>query len=128
MPDARRTTLIVRGTQAPSRAWDTSNTAANRILFVKALSMLSFALEHRSEDVDRIILDGAATADEFLDLLAGLPKEFLGDVLLIRRDNDSFISTPARAEGSLLYTMTATDLQFYLETLGLVATKAAIAA
>jgi len=90
--------------------------------------MLSFVLDHRSEDVDRIILDGAATADEFLDLLTSLPKEFLGDVLLMRSDNHSFINTAGRADGRLLYAMTATDLKFYLETLGLVTTKAAIAA
>jgi hypothetical protein len=128
MRDNRRTTLVVRGAQPSSRAWDASDTATNRILFVKAPSMLSFVLDHRSEDVDRIILDGAATADEFLDLLASLPLEFLGDFVLIRSDNNSFISTAGRADGRLLYAMTATDLQFYLETLGLVATKAAIAA
>jgi len=128
MRDTRRTTLVIRGAQSPSRAWDTSNTATNRILFVKALAMLSFVLEHRSEDVDRIIVDGAATADEFLDLLASLPKDFLGDVVLGRDGNKSFLSSASRAEGRLLYALTATDLQFYLETFGLVAMRAAIAA
>jgi hypothetical protein len=90
--------------------------------------MLSFVLDHRSEDVDRIILDGAATADEFLDLLASLPKEFIGDFVLMHSDNNSFISTAGRADGRLLYAMTATDLQFYLETLGLVTTNVAIKA
>jgi hypothetical protein len=90
--------------------------------------MLNFVLEHRSEDVDRIVLEDAATADEFLELLASLPKEFLGDVVLARSGNSSFLSTACRAEGRILYTLTATDLQFYLETLGLVATKVAIKA
>ncbi|HEX9459257.1 MAG TPA: hypothetical protein VGA84_08945 [Thermoanaerobaculia bacterium] len=90
--------------------------------------MLSFVLEHRSEDVDRIIVDCAATADEFLDLLASLPKDFLGDVVLGRNGSNSFLSAASRADGRFLYALTATDLQFYLETLGLVATKAAIAA
>jgi len=128
MRDTRRTTLVIRGAQTPSRAWDTSNAAANRILFVKALCMLSFVLDHRSEDIDRIILDRAATADEFLELLASLPKEFLGDVVLGRIGDNSFLSSASRAEGRFLYTLMATDLEFYLETLGLVAARAAIAA
>lgn len=128
MRDTRRTTLVVRGAQPSARLWDTSQGAANRILFVKALSMLSFVLDHRTEDIDRIILDGAATADQFLDLLASLPKDFLGDVVLGRNGNTSFLSAVSRVEGRFLYSLTATDLHFYLETFGLVMTKAAIAA
>lgn len=128
MRDTRRTTLVVRGAQPQSRAWDTSNTATNRVLFVKALAMLSFVLDHRSEDVDRIVLDGAATADEFLDLLASLPKEFLGDVVVIRGSDNSFLSTVGRADGRLLHALNATDLQFYLETTGLVTRTAKKAA
>jgi hypothetical protein len=127
MRDTRRITLIVRGAESLSRLWDASPKATSRILFVKALSMLSFVLDHRSEDVDRIVIDSAATADEFLDLLSILPKEFLGDVVLLRGGDKSFLSTEGRADGRLLYAMTASDLQFYLETLGLVS-KAAKAA
>ncbi len=89
--------------------------------------MLSFVLDHRTEDIDRIVLDGAATADQFLDLLASLPKDFLGDVVLGRNGN-SFLSAASRVEGRFLYSLTETDLQFYLETFGLVVAKAAIAA
>ncbi len=127
MRDSRRTTLVVRGAPPLTRLWDTSQEAASRILFVKALSMLSFVLDHRTEDIDRIVLDGAATADQFLDLLASLPKDFLGDVVLGRNGN-SFLSAASRVEGRFLYSLTETDLQFYLETFGLVVAKAAIAA
>jgi hypothetical protein len=126
MRDTRRITLVVRGAGTQSRPWDSSPEAMNRVLFVRALPMLSFALDHRSEDVDRLLVDGTTTADEFLDLLASLPKEFLGDVVLMRGDK-SFISTVGRAEGRLLYALKEADLQFYLETTGLVS-KRAIAA
>jgi hypothetical protein len=126
MSDSRRITLVVRGAGTQSHTWDTSLNATNRILFVKALSMLSFVLDHRSEDVDRLLIDGAATADEFLDLLSSLPKEFLGDIILMR-GNKSFISTVGRAGGRLLYALKDADLHFYLEATGLVS-KAAIAA
>ncbi len=124
MRDTRRITLIVRGAAIQSRPWDTSPEAANRILFVKVLAMLSFVLDHRSEDVDRLVLDGAVTGDEFLDLLSALPKEFLGDVLLVRDRGNSFLSTAGRADGRLLYSMTASDLQFYFATHRLVENEA----
>jgi len=125
MRDTRRITLVVRGTGTLSRPWDSSPEATNRVLFVKALSMLSFVLDHRSEDVDRLLIDGA-TGDEFLDLLANLPKEFLGDIILMRGDQ-SFISVVGRTGARFLYALKEADLQFYLETTGLVS-KAAIAA
>jgi len=122
MRDTRRITLVVRGTGTLSRPWDSSPEATNRVLFVKALSMLSFVLDHRSEDVDRLLIDGA-TGDEFLDLLANLPKEFLGDIILMRGDQ-SFISVVGRTGARFLYALKEADLQFYLETTGLVSKKA----
>lgn len=114
MRDARRVTLVIRGSGTQPRRWDTSAAATNRVLFVKVLSMLSFVLDHQSEDVDRLVLDGAFTAEEFLVLLSSLPRDFLGDVLLVRDGNNSFLSTAGRADGRLLYSMTASDIQFYL--------------
>jgi hypothetical protein len=124
MHDARRITLVVRGAEAPSRSWDASNEAANHIIFVGAFSMLSFVLDHASEDVDRLLIDGVATAEEFLDLLASLPHSFLGDVLFMCNGNDSFLSAAGHGDGRLLYALTASDLQFYLEMHGLVARTA----
>lgn len=126
MHDPRRITLVVRGTETLSRPWDSSPEAMNRVLFVRALPMLTFVLDHRSEDVERVLIDGDATADEFLDLLASLPKDFLGDILLMRGDK-SFLSTIGRAGARFLYALKDVDLQFYLATTGLVS-KAAIAA
>jgi hypothetical protein len=120
MHDARRITLIVRGAKAQRRAWEVSAEAANRIIFVGTFSMLSHALDHGTQDVDRLLLDGAGATDDFLELLSSLPHEFLGDVLFMRTGANSFLSTTCRANGRLLYALTASDLQFYLETQGLV--------
>jgi hypothetical protein len=119
MHDPRRITLVVRGAEAPSRAWDASVKAANHIIFVGAFSMLAFVLDHASEDIERLLIDGTATAEEFLNLLTTLPEAFLGDVLLMR-DHDSYLSSTGRAGGRLLHALTPADLRFYLETLGLV--------
>lgn len=120
MFDTRRITLVSRRPDAPPRAWDLSAEAANRIILVDVFSLLKYALDHVSQDVDRVLVDGAATAAEFLDLLITLPSDFLGDVMLIRDDDSCFLSSAGRGGGRLLYAMTAVDLKFYLETLGLV--------
>jgi hypothetical protein len=124
MRDKRRITLVSRNTYSAPRSWNASADATNRIIFVGAFNVLRYALDHVSHDVERILIDGTATPGEFLELLATLPSAFIGDVMLIRSDNSSFLSTACRADGRLLYSLTPTDLQFYLETQGL-ATRAA---
>jgi hypothetical protein len=128
MRDLRRITLVSRRrADAPHREWNICAKAARRIIFVGTFSVLNYALDHVSQDVDRILIDGTATPAEFLELLTTLPSAFLGDVLLMRDKDSSFLSSAGRADGRLLYSLTPADLQFYLETLGLV-TRVAVAA
>ncbi|HSY51532.1 MAG TPA: hypothetical protein VLC46_22205 [Thermoanaerobaculia bacterium] len=127
MHDTRRITLVSRRADQPSRDWNLHPRAANHIIFAGTFSVLSFAVDHVSQDVDRILIDRTATPEEFLDLLTTLPSAFLGDVLLMRDHDGSFLSTAGRAGGRLLYALTPADLQFYLDTLGLVTTEAVAA-
>jgi len=127
MRDLRRITLIVRGAEAPSRPWEASKGAVNRLIFAETVSILRGALDHAAQDVDRLIIDGNASASEFLELLATLPQAFMGDVLLVRGGSTSYLSTVGRGDGRLLYALTQTDVQFYLETHRLVV-RAAMAA
>jgi hypothetical protein len=86
------------------------------MIFVDAFSMLSFALDQSTEDVERVLIDGTATAVEYLELLASLPSTFLGDVLYMRGAGHSFLSCVGRGGDRLLYTLTSRDLDFYLQT------------
>jgi hypothetical protein len=127
MRDLRRITLIARGAEAPVRTWDTSANAVNRLIFVDSFSILRGALDHASQDVDRLLIDGTGSGSEFLELLTTLPHAFVGDVLFIRDGASSYLSTVGRGDGRLLYALTQSDVKFYLETHRLIA-KAAIAA
>jgi len=127
MRDLRRITLVSRRADQSSREWNVCAQAANRIIFVSTFSVLGFALDHATQDVDRILIDGTARPEEFLNLLTILPAAFLGDVLLMRDRETSYLSAAGRAGGRLLYALTPADLRFYLETHGLV-TKVAVAA
>ena len=127
MRDHRRITLIARTATAPVRAWDASTGATNRLIFVDSFTILRGALDHASEDVDRLVIDGAATEGEFLSLLTTLPCDFVGDVLFVSDEEHAYLSTAGRAGGRLLYGMLPDDVEFYLETHRLVK-KASIAA
>jgi len=126
MRDLRRITLIARSPSALPRTWDASSRAKNRLIFVENFLILKGALGHASHDVDRLIIEGAATDGEFLSLLATLPGDFVGDVLFIN-EGYAYLSTPSRAGGRLLYSMPPDDVRFYLEAQRLVK-KASIAA
>jgi hypothetical protein len=126
MRDIRRITLIGRGATTAARSWDASNQSMNRIIFVDSFLILIGALHHASQDVDRLVIDGAVTEGEFLRLLSTLPAAFSGDVLFVR-GADAFLSTTCRSGGRELHALLPSDVQFYLETQRLV-TKVAIAA
>jgi hypothetical protein len=118
--DTRRITLVARGANAPVRTWDASARAANRIIFVDSFGILRGALDHVSQDIDRLFIDGAATEGEFLSLLTTLPDEFVGDVLFVSDEEHTYLSTVGRAGGRLLYAMMPDDVEFYLDAQRLV--------
>jgi hypothetical protein len=123
--DTRRITLITHAPRSPHREWDTTLDAPNRLIFVKAFTVLRFALgrgiEEMEQDVERVILDHSSTAADYLTLLTSLPAEFTGDVLLIRDDDSGFLSATGRGGDRVLYALRAQDVEFYLETHGLLA-------
>ena len=116
--EERRITLVASG----SRDWETTDLASTSIMAIDSLSELTIAVVDLSAalDIERVILDGAVTASQFLDLLTALPQEFGGDAMMIRNDGAAFLSALSRGSGRVLYTLTATDVDFYLQANGLV--------
>jgi hypothetical protein len=123
MHDLRRITLVNHTPALSARDWDCAFEAATRIIFVRSVSILEYALRQAvaelERDVERVVIDRAATPGESLELLARLPQEFHGDVLIIREDGGGFLSASARGEGRLLYPLSVDDVEFYLITHGL---------
>ena len=75
-----------------------------------------------------MIIDRTATAAEFLELLAHLSDQFVGDVIFIRDGETAYMSAIGRNGGRVLYAMRDDDLRFYLETHGLIASASVAAA
>lgn len=117
--EERRITVVARGA---CRDWESTELASSAIMAIDSLLDLTITVVDlwMALDIERVILDGAATASEFLDLLTALPQEFTGDALMIRHDGAAFLSAMSRGGGRVLYTLTATDVDFYLQANGLV--------
>jgi hypothetical protein len=119
--DGRRITLVTRPpARHPDRSWNVTPGATSRIIVVGSFTVLRYALEQSlsgmAQDVERLIIDRTATAAQYLELLASLPAEFLGDVLYVRDDGSAFLSATGRGAGRMIYDLGPNDLHFYLET------------
>jgi hypothetical protein len=122
--DKRRITLVARRAGTSARDWDATRDSPNRIIFLEAFPVLRYALTsgvaEMQQDVERVVIDRSATASQYLETLAALPAEFNGDVLFIRPDDAGFLSATGRGGDRVLYSLSARDVQFYLEAHGLV--------
>jgi len=130
--DNRRISLIARHPGMPERPWNESKSGGSRLIFIDSLSFLPFALDRGinelGQDVDRLIIDRTGTAVQYLELIASLPHEFLGDVLFVRGDGAGFLSSLGRGGDRVLYSLGKYDIDFYLETHGLLTSPATAAA
>jgi len=129
--DSRRITLISRAKSAPDRSWLNARTAPRRLIFVESFGVIPFALargiEEMNKDVECVIIDGTATASEYLHLLSTLPAAYAGDLVLID-DDCAFVSATDRGGDRVLYALRPEDVQFYLETKMLTAPAETVAA
>jgi hypothetical protein len=119
----RRISMIARPGSLPDRDWNDSSEAAARLLFTESFAALKFALSAAAPhlDIERVIVDRAGTAADFLHLLSTLPHEFSGDLLLLAVDDEpSYLSALGRGGDRVLYRLNDHDVRFYLETHDLV--------
>ncbi len=108
----KRLTLIV--SNDAKHSWKHPGT-----LYVGSLARLREAAA--VHDVERVIIDRCASADEYLQFLASLPHEIAGDVMLVQQDGAAFLSSVGRGGDRVLYALAAGDVDFYLKTHGLAA-------
>ena len=125
-----RITLIAHEATKLDLDWNYAARGRMSVTFLETVASLRYALTAAvSEvglDVGRAIVDRAGTAEEFLDLLASLPGEFTGDVLLIRDDGSGILSASARGGDRVMYALMAEDIRFYLEAHNLVTGRVAL--
>lgn len=122
--DNRRITLVSRHPQLPERPWLQSGDSPSKIILLDSFTVLRYTVSSTvfnvDADVERIILDRSSSASDFLALLAQLPREFGGDVMMIRDDDTGFLSSAGRGGDRILYALSSDDVHFYLETQKLV--------
>lgn len=119
----RRITLVNSADRL--RQWQLGPDAPCRIVFAASFKVLRYALANAAEeyeqDVERVIIDRTATADDFLDLVAHISENFAGDVLYVRDLQRGYLSACGRGGNRVLYSLEESDLRFYLETHALTA-------
>ena len=112
-----RLTLIACDNRNGELDW-TLDSASNCVMFIDTsqhlFASVVAALSEPTLDVERLIVDRAACAESFLDLLAHLPVDFAGDVLRIDDRGCGFLSATGRGGDRLLYALKSQDVQFYL--------------
>lgn len=112
--DSRRITLLCA---RPGRVWS-SPRGSSRIVTAGTFAILQQAIILAVEtnlDLERVVIDGAASSTEFLLLIATMPVEVNADVLLISEGGGGFLSSRGRGGDRVLYSLTPMDIQFYLE-------------
>jgi hypothetical protein len=114
MHGANRNRLTAVVTRTSSDSWNRAG-----VLWVDSLQSLQDAVA--ANDVERIVIDRCASAEEFLHLLAALPGELAGDVMCVRDDGGAFLSAGGRGGDRVLYALAPGDVDFYFRTYGLTA-------
>lgn len=123
----RRISMIARAGATPDRDWNDAGSPTVRLLFTESFNALRFALRASASaqlDIERVIVDRAATDGDFLELLSTLPQDFAGDVLLIGSEK-AYLSACGRGGDRVLYALRDIDVRFYLETHELVTGRVA---
>jgi hypothetical protein len=125
----RRLTLIARDHRKPQMDWNYTGRQHATVAFTQSTAALENALTAGMDmgfDIGRVIVDRTGIGDEFLDLLASLPGEYIGDALLIREDGSGVLSATGRGGDRVLHALTVHDVRFYLEAHDLVTGRVAL--
>lgn len=124
----QRITLIARQDNKPDLDWNYTHSRLENVVFLDSVNALKFAVRSMNTpggmDIERIIVDRAGNAEEFLGLLAAVPPELAGDILFIHDNRAGFLSASARGGDRVIYALTYRDIRFYLETFDLVTGRA----
>lgn len=116
----QRITLIARKSSKPDVDWNYAHSSPRRVAFLESVAALNLALGAAlfdvGLDIERIIIDRAGAAGDFLTLLASVPSEFAGDMVFINDDGAGFLSATGRGGDRVVYALSTRDVRFYLET------------
>ncbi|MBI2215333.1 MAG: hypothetical protein HYU52_16910 [Acidobacteria bacterium] len=111
-----RVMFLLEG-RSPFTDWE-SKTKGRNLVRVPNFALLTAALDTGIRDlgieVTHVILDGVATATQFLTLLSEVSPDFRGDVLWIAEDGAGFLSGVTAGDGRVLYRLRSEDIEFYL--------------
>ena len=115
-----RLTIIACDPARNSLEWNDELRDGRRMVFLDGAACMQLslraALAEPMLDTERVVLDGVAPAETFLEMLAALPPHFNGDMLRIDKRGAGFLSATGRGGDRVLYALEPDDVHFYLTT------------
>ena len=118
--DSKRITLIARASGAADRTWRLPAGSEKRLMVIAPTRGLRHTLVNwvlkSNYDVERVIIDRAVTHEAFLELLAAVPEEYVGDLLMIDDQHRGYLSSSCRGGDRVIYKLSAEDVDFYFDS------------
>ena len=118
--ESKRITLIALPPAASDRKWRVADGSGKRLMVIAPPRGLRHTLVNwvlKSDyDVERVIIDRAVTHADFLDLLAAVPDEYVGDLLMIDDQGRGYLSSACRGGDRAIYRLSPSDLDFYFQS------------
>ncbi|HUJ15347.1 MAG TPA: response regulator [Thermoanaerobaculia bacterium] len=107
-------TLVASNPKWRGIAWRFSDRRIQRCPFKEILAASSSRC-FPSMPVERIVIEGALDSREFTVLLSTLHSTFEGDVLFVDRPDHAFLSAATHRGSRVLYVLSRTDIEFYVD-------------
>ncbi|MGZ7081305.1 MAG: hypothetical protein ACXVJT_17960 [Thermoanaerobaculia bacterium] len=118
--ESKRITLIARPAGLADRTWRLPPGSEKRLMVIAPTRGLRHTLVNwvlKSDyDVERVIIDRAVTHEGFLELLAAVPDEFIGDLLMIDEERRGYLSSSCRGGDRVIYRLSEEDVDFYFDS------------
>jgi CheY-like chemotaxis protein len=96
--------------------WRSSPDPGARVIELPDLPSILNAIRYGTTpllELERVIIDGGATASEFLNFLSKMPPDFGADIIFVESRNHAFLSAAGPEGRRVLYSLDEDDLQFY---------------
>lgn len=118
----REITLVCTDTKRALIDWSRASSVDSRVVSAWNMELCKEAItmaESLDIDLKRVLFDKTVTAEEFLEIVAWLGPEFLGDLVMVNSRDSGYISASTAKGGRVMYRLERQDVDFYLEALGI---------
>ncbi|MBW3564039.1 MAG: hypothetical protein KY459_04885 [Acidobacteria bacterium] len=115
-------TLVCTDTKRALIDWSRASSDDSKVVSAWNMELCKEAITMADSldiNLKRVIFDKTVEADEFLEVIAWLGPDFLGDLVMINSRDSGYMSASSPMGGRVIYRLEKHDVDFYLEALGI---------